>query len=232
MIDIIQRARELGGPLAFDFFCGGGGASMGLIQAGFTVIAVDIDPKMVKAHFQHERVFIIQGDAIEIALKYGRCGDFCHFSPPCQKFSSTSKLNGKEYPSGELLHKTLELAPKLGVLYSIENVPGAAKYMTNPIMLCGAMFPELNVYRHRYFQCNFPVPSLPHPKHTEGVTELGRKPEAGKRVAPVGHFSDVLGARKAMGMPWADQKVLAQAIPPAYMKYIAEYALRYINGTV
>jgi hypothetical protein len=44
---IIKTARALGPPLAFDFFCGGGGASMGLL----TVIGVDKKPEMLRAHF-------------------------------------------------------------------------------------------------------------------------------------------------------------------------------------
>lgn len=223
---IIQAARRLGQPLAFDFFCGGGGASMGLLKAGFTVIGVDNNPAMLRGHFQDERVWLVCADALEVASIYGHCAELAHYSPPCQDFSSLKNITGKSYESGGLLFEVLELAPKLGNLYCIENVPGSARYMPSPFFLCGCMFPSLNVYRRRAFQTNFPVPVPPHAPHTQRVAKAGRPPKPGERLSPVGHFSGVAEARLAMGMDWGNQMILAQAIPVPYMEYIGQYARR------
>lgn len=42
--------------LAIDMFCGGGGACLGMQQAGFTVIGIDIEPQ------PHYPGIFIQGD--------------------------------------------------------------------------------------------------------------------------------------------------------------------------
>lgn len=51
---------------------------------------------------------------------------------------------------------------------------------------------------------------------------MGRPPKDGEFLQIVGHFSGVPLAREIMGLPDLNQYELAQAIPPAYSKYIAE----------
>jgi DNA (cytosine-5)-methyltransferase 1 len=51
---------------------------------------------------------------------------------------------------------------------------------------------------------------------------MGRPIREGDIVQPVGHFSGVGYAAREMGLPWMGQAELAQAIPPAYTKYIGQ----------
>lgn len=197
--------------LALDLFCGGGGASMGLYNAGYTVVGVDILPQP-KYPFT-----FIQADAVTFSLDGF---DFIWASPPCQKHTKAAeehRKKGKIYPCYiEPIRKKLK---KSGKPYVIENVPGAP--LLNPIELCGAMF-GLKVYRHRHFETSFPCEAPPHHEHKIRQIKMGRPVTDKDFIQVVGHFSGVPLARKAMGIDWLGQKELAQAIPPAYAEYIAK----------
>ena len=49
---------------------------------------------------------------------------------------------------------------------------------------------------------------------------MGREPIDGEAMQVVGHFTNVLSGRKAMGIDWMTRDELAQAIPPAYCELI------------
>jgi DNA (cytosine-5)-methyltransferase 1 len=49
---------------------------------------------------------------------------------------------------------------------------------------------------------------------------MGRKPTCGQLWSIAGNFSGVFEASVAMGMPWASQDGLRQAIPPAYTEWV------------
>lgn len=197
---------------ALDLFCGGGGAGMGLHLAGFEVTGVDISPQP-KYPFK-----FIQADALSIDLSLY---DFIWASPPCQAFTKARKLQGNKHP--ELIkpiRKKLKLSKKP---YCIENVVGAP--LINPTMLCGTFF-NLKTYRHRIFETSFKMPKLKNCVHKFKQTKMGRPPKPEEFIQVVGHFSGVPQAQKAMGISWLGQKELAQAIPPAYSKFIGECFLK------
>lgn len=96
MADRTTQARP--GRLALDLFCGAGGLSEGLRQAGFhTVAANDFDPwagaTFRANHEPHGTVFVpgdigspaVQGQLLELAQ--GREIDLIAGGPPCQAFS-------------------------------------------------------------------------------------------------------------------------------------------------
>ena len=114
-----------------------------------------------------------------------------------------------------------------GVPWCIENVPGAP--LIEPIELCGAMF-GLRTYRHRLFECSFPIEAPLHPEHVAAVTKMGRPPKPGQFMHVVGNFSGVKQAREAMDIPWMPRDRLREAIPPAFSDYIAKVALAFINS--
>ena len=63
-----------------------------------------------------------------------------------------------------------------------------------------------------------------------GYADAGFEP--GEYVQVVGHFSGVPQAREAMEIDWMGQKELAQAIPPAYTRYIGRTLLKHIQYPV
>lgn len=189
---------------------------MGLHNAGFEVVGVDIEPQP-KYPFK-----FIQADARTIALHHY---DFLWASPPCQAFTKAGKQhrkNGKKYVN--LINDIRDYFVASGKPFVIENVPGAP--LINPIELCGSMF-DLKVYRHRIFETNFPVKVPEHPPHMKKQVKMGRPVTEDDFIHVVGHFSGVPLARKAMGIDWLGQKELAQAIPPAFSEYIARQYLNY-----
>jgi len=202
---------------ALDLFCGAGGATKGLQRAGFHVTGVDINPQP-----RYCGDWFIQADAMRGDWDYNDF-DFIWASPPCQRYTRMQKIRNREHP---------DLIPRLrsqlrGILrvalipFVIENVPGAP--LENPVMLCGAMF-ELRTYRHRLFECSFPVAVPGHPKHTIRTEKAGRPSNGYLSVA--GHFPGVQIIRDAWGVPWMNRDEVAQAIPPAYSEYIARQFLR------
>ncbi|MFA5937561.1 MAG: DNA cytosine methyltransferase [Candidatus Paceibacterota bacterium] len=198
-----------------DLFCGGGGASMGYFQAGYDdVTGVDIEPQ------PHYPFRFILGDALEYVRLYGSQYDLIHASPPCQKYSVTSNLWGREYP--DLLHVTRECLVNTGRAWVIENVTGAPFMWA--IQLCGAMF-GLRTYRHRLFECSQLILAPPHPEHKYRVAKCGRRPNDGEYMSVVGKFIGVDLAREIMGIDWMIGRELSQAIPPVYTEFVGSQLL-------
>src|SRR5271157_2611364 len=128
-------------PTAIDLFCGAGGLTMGLKQAGMAVIgAVDIEDLAVETYtINHPEVTIWKQDITTIDpsdmmrklnLKAGEL-DLLAGCPPCQGFSSIRTLNkGKRIRDcrNDLVFAMLSFAkcmrPKT---FMMENVPALAK---------------------------------------------------------------------------------------------------------
>jgi DNA (cytosine-5)-methyltransferase 1 len=209
-------------PRLLDLYCCAGGCSAGYADAGMEVFGVDIQPQP-KYPFGFHR-----GDAIEYLMEHYQEFDAVHASPPCQEHSNSTntwKAKGKEYP--ELIGPTRRALILCGLPYVIENVPGAP--LLKPVLLCGTMF-RRPLYRHRLFETSFPLAQPAHPEHTAPQVKMGRNPKPGEYIQVVGHFSGVPAAREAMQINWMGQKELAQAIPPAYTRYVGKALVAYISG--
>lgn len=85
---------------------------------------------------------------------------------------------------------------------------------------------ELFVYRHRLFETSFELPSITHPEHLKPQIKMGRPVREGDVIQPVGHFSGVAYARRAMGTPWMTREDMREAIPPAYTEWIGRALLK------
>jgi DNA (cytosine-5)-methyltransferase 1 len=188
---------------------------MGYHQAGFDVVGVDLSPQP-----RYPFAFI-QHDALTLDMRFIRSFDAIHASPPCQAHTLAQRIRGREHP--DLIEPTRALLEASGLPYVIENVEGAP--LLEPVILCGAMFPGLRVYRHRLFEGNFPIVVPAHPEHHAPLRKMGRPPAEGEFMHVVGNFSGVDVAREAMGMPWAARDELREAIPPPYTKLIGEQLL-------
>lgn len=206
---------------ALDLFCKAGGASAGLAMAGFDVTGVDIEPQPnYPGKFIQQDALTVEPWAI--ADQY----DFVWASPPCQSYSDLAKRNGNGHEWPRLIEPIRLLLQKTGLPYVIENVEGAP--LLSPVRLCGTQFKSLRVLRHRLFEANFTIESLPHGKHPKCHTHDKRKSHFGKTCewkdfvqVTGGGNSSVASAANAMGIWWMTKDELNEAIPPAYAFHIA-----------
>lgn len=218
-------------PRLLDLFCCAGGAAVGYAQAGFEVVGVDINP-------QPNYPFpFVQADALALGTQYLSGFDVVHASPPCQSYSDLAKRNGNGHKWPRLIEPVRDMLIRSGRPYVIENVEGAP--LLNPIMLCGTMFPELRVLRHRLFETNFLMIVPPHGKHPKVHTFDKRKSHFGKtdewkdfvQVTGGGNCS-VAAARVAMRIDWMNKGELNEAIPPSYTRFIGEQLQLHLSSVV
>lgn len=207
-------------PRLLDLFCGAGVAAMGYYQAGFDVTGVDIrlQPRYPFA--------FVQADALEYVRLHGHEYDAIHASPPCQGYSRMRHLPwlvGREWP--RLIPEARRLLTVVGVPWVIENVEDAP--MLSGVVLCGTMF-GLKVYRHRRFESSTMMLQPAHLRHEQIIG--GRmfnsrsKPSAGGFVCIPDKAPPAIGA-EALGIDWMSRVELAQAIPPAYTRFIGSQLL-------
>lgn len=207
---------------ALDLFCKAGGASMGLHQAGFEVVGVDIElqPGYPFQFFKY--------DALKITLHDIRQFDLIWASPPCQAHTSLNKMhNAKKHI--DLIPQTRSLLQAAGKPYIIENVPRSP--LVDPVVLCGSMFGlgtnTAELRRHRLFETSFRLNApcvCQHGIKSRVIGVYGGHGRDRRRITNTQDFS-VADRRKAMGIDWMNGMELSQAIPPAYSKYIAEQFL-------
>jgi len=127
-------------PRAIDLFCGCGGLTLGLKQAGFDVVgAVEIDNLAVETYrANHSEVHVweedIEGLTVarvkrKLGLKKGEL-ELLAGCPPCQGFSTMRTLNGgyEIYDErNDLINQFMRFVEGLGPkTVMMENVPGLA----------------------------------------------------------------------------------------------------------
>lgn len=216
-------------PRLLDLFCCAGGAGVGYARAGFEVIGVDIDPQP-----RYPMPFI-QADALTLNLDFLMSFDVIHASPPCQSYSDLAKRNGNANDWPRLIEPVRELLEATGRPYVIENVEGAPLH--DPVVLCGTMFPELRVIRHRLFESNVTLTAPPHGDHPLVFTYDKRKKHYGKlnqdtsfvQVTGGGNCT-VANARDALGIDWMTKVELNESIPPAYTHYLGLQLLAHLRS--
>lgn len=223
-------------PLLLDCFSGAGGCAKGYSRAGFHVVGVDHRPQPRYAGDE-----FVEDDALEVlrSLLDGgmvagwRLEDFSaiHASPPCQAHSSLTGWGQSRRvadPKPNLIPQTRELLELTGLPYVIENVEGSD--LRNAARVCGQGL-GLRVRRHRRFESNVPMMSVPCRHHETPVIvvrgSIGRKvfDPRRKAIAPSLEL-----AREVMGMPWATASELADAVPPAYTEHVGAYLLAEIEA--
>ena len=134
-VDEKNTANEV---LAIDLFCGCGGVTEGLKQAGFTVIAaVDNDPICCQTYrLNHPEVSLLEKDICKTSARSlksilgKRKLDLLVVCAPCQPFSrlnKSKKPDERVYLILQSVRFTKALKPKY-VLF--ENVPGITKNST------------------------------------------------------------------------------------------------------
>lgn len=203
-----------------DLFSGAGGAAMGLQLAlnassvKHTIIGIDI---LVQDRYPFNRKCFDVTKLKQVDLEEF---DFIWASPPCQKYSLLSYCTKKDYP--DLIPSTRALLEQSGKPYVIENVEYAP--LRNDLILCGEMF-NLKVFKHRVFESNFELKQLEHKKHNGSVKNGDYITTAGN-----GNRGTLKDWQNALGIDWIrDKHLLAEAIPPAYSRYIMDQYLSCLN---
>jgi DNA (cytosine-5)-methyltransferase 1 len=196
---------------------------MGYHRAGFEVVGVDIEPHKGYPFEFHE------ADALAFPLDEF---DAIHASPPCQAYSLMTRNKGTAHTFPDLVAPVRERLEVAGVPYVIENVIGAP--LLNAILLCGSSFglgtSEMQLRRHRLFECNFAVmaPPCAHDGRLSiGVYGNGTNSWHRERL---GRNVTVDEMREAMGIDWMVRSDLNQAIPPAYTEHIGHYLMAHLNA--
>jgi len=206
---------------ALDLFCGAGGASMGLYLAGFEVTGVDINPQ---ARYPFR---FIQADAMEVDIAGF---DLIWASPPCQRYSAGAAKWGTSEDHPHMIPAIRDRLIENGAPYIIENIVPAASHLRAPIMLCGTMF-DLGVFRHRLFETSFFLLQPAHPEHKGKIgdgryhTVTGHAGGSSKRDG--WKNGGTAEWRIAMGIDWMVGNELAESIPPAFSKFLAEQFLKH-----
>ncbi len=202
-------------PRALDLFCCAGGASTGLVAAGFDVLGVDIEE-------QPEYPFAFRcSDALTFPLDGF---DLIWASPKCQAFTAYKRRPSHVRPAENLIPAIRARLRASGIPYIIENVVGAP--LESPSLLCGSMF-GLDVQRHRLFETSFPVlaPPCDHRRWTARFPPATNRSNLRKTVEVGVWRIPIDTQRAAMGIPWMSLEKLSQAIPPAYAEFLARVFL-------
>lgn len=225
--------------ILLDLFCGAGGAAMGYHNAGFSrIVGVDRRPQ---PRYPFE---FIQYDAMQVVSELAECGswtgiapDAIHMSPPCQGYSVTANIHAnakfvRGYPKYvEQLQQWMDyMTFKYGGSMPIvmENVVGAP--LRDPIKVCGLAFPELNVKRHRLFECNWPAIGTHCGDHKKDyVMVFGNSVQ--RRVKYHGKNRELRKAdgEAAMGIDWMTKREMSESIPPSYTQFIGYQLIQHIE---
>ena len=203
---------------------------MGYHRAGFDVIGIDLTNQ---PNYPFE---FIQADAMDLGPVFLSTFTAIHASPPCQAYSDLAKRNGNGSSWPRLITPLRRLLVAAQRPYVIENVEGAP--LKQPTVLCGTMFEDLRVLRHRLFETSFPVTAPTHPAHPLVHTHDRRKAHYGKtdetrdyvQVTGGGNCS-MAAARTAMGIDWMQTKrELNESIPPTYTEFIGRALRQALSG--
>lgn len=224
---------------ALDLFCGAGGATKGLQQAGFSVWGVDITGQ---PHYCGNR--FMQANVLSMDLDFIREFSFIWASPPCQRYCALKTMpNARQHP--DLVGPVREMLIASDRPYIIENVFGAPLH--NPVMLCGSFFGlrsgEYQLRRHRYFESNVVFSITFRCKHSgktlgvygDKVRDIAREKrhyakDKVTRGLPVGVVLPQQYGHEAMEIDWMSRKELSEAVPPAYSRYLAKQVVDMLNG--
>lgn len=243
--------------IVYDPFACEGGATAGLIKAGYTVYASDRSKARLKYNpAPHKTV----GDALLLLRHLADKGavefddgsllhrgwiDLLWLSPPCQGYTRGNA--GKETSWPKLIPEVRELAQALGVPYVIENVKDAGPHMIDPTLLCGCMFDlstvdtdgvTIHLQRPRLFETNWALEApreCDHSAHEWVAGAYGgarRDKYEAKFIRKGGYVPPDKAVVKALlgiehDMTWNG---LFECLPPAYTEYIGrQFAARSVD---
>ena len=216
--------------IALDLFCGGGGACIGLQQAGFEVIGVDIEPHPnYPGHF-------IQGDALHPPIDIMKV-NLIWASPPCQAWAMGAGNPAKQKEKHPDLLTPIREVIKAHPYTIIENVCQAP--LRHDVVLTGEMFGLSKLRRKRAFETSFFVWGQTIPTRKMGgayyciTGSLGagchfyrRKAEGKPGTLTLEEAKETMGIPEAYTFTKAEIK---EAVAPPMAHYIAVQARQLIE---
>lgn len=128
-------------PVAIDLFCGKGGWTNGLLEAGFTVYGFDIEPQPdYKGIFIQCDILALTADDLR---QYG--ASFATCSSPCEQFSVHGMKHfhpNPKYPEMgiKLFNHSRSILEELDIPYVMENVRPARNFVGPATNNCGPFF--------------------------------------------------------------------------------------------
>ena len=218
--------------LALDLFCGGGGATEGLMAAGFEVHGVDIRrPRSYPGRF-------IKADVLNLPMSSIAHYDLIWASPPCQAFSNMTRKDLRHrHPN--LIEPTRQLMRDHPCTI-IENVPGAP--IRPDVRLTGPMFGLHRIDRLRWFELGGWFCLQPPLQRIEpGLFDRGlgvcittnmsasKHFYPRKRIGLTGRVSTA-EAKAVMGIQSnMTQREIGEAVPPAMAEWLGRQAIAQIH---
>lgn len=116
-------------PTSKNYFSGGGGLDLGLMDGGINVIqSLELDPvccDTLRKNFSH---MIVQADIKDVLVLDQEKSDLMAFTYPCTKYSTIGDIKGFRTGDELFLHALRHIAIEKPEGYIVENVPGMRKF--------------------------------------------------------------------------------------------------------
>ena len=111
-----------------DLFCGAGGFTEGMKQAGHTpVLGVDVEPICLESYEANHHCDVWEKNVMDIKFMELPKADVIIGSPPCPEYSTMGKHHGKN-PNTKFLYKFIEIASNYDKWIG-ENVPNVRNFL-------------------------------------------------------------------------------------------------------
>jgi len=206
---------------ALDLFCGAGGASLGIKNAGLDLVAaVDQDEQALQTHNENLPTPIVKHDLSDVdpsVLPTQEIG-YIHGSPPCKGFSTANDQREESDPRNALVFDFVDWVAKLQPkVVSMENVTGMLSITTEFMDHVKAAYRDAG-YKVKYQTlnaANYGVPQtrervytvgiredvetpsrwFPQPTHSKGGTQT----LTGKRLSPWVSVQEAIGNLPRIG---------------------------------
>jgi DNA (cytosine-5)-methyltransferase 1 len=209
---------------AFDFFCGAGGLTRGLLDAGIRVLAgFDRDGKCKQSYeTNNQGVKFVEGDVRDVTLtelkRQARGKPFSEMlfagCAPCQPFSKQNKNGSSRHDATLLLEFGRLVEEALPGQILVENVPGMARVKGNSTFRRFLRLLEVNGYQYEFDILDAKEYGVPQTRRRmiliamQGIRPTIPKPTHGRNLLPyrsvrnaISHFPPIKAGERHLIIP-------------------------------